>query len=74
MPVAVQNLSTIPNELNGEHPRAPSALPFMATAQSTPSSKSDLLKPSVSPFEPVETSPAAPIIDSGKYFPQLHRF
>jgi hypothetical protein len=57
--------------LASDRGRVPSALPGPTLADLP--SKLDLRKPTVTPLEP-PISPAAPIIDSGKYFPQLRRF
>jgi len=57
--------------LASDRSRVPQALPAPPSADLP--TKSDLRKPAASPEQSL-VSPAAPIIDSGKYFPQLRRF
>jgi hypothetical protein len=60
------------NALANDRGRVPPALPAPPSADLP--AKSDLRKPAAAALEQSPVSPAAPIIDSGKYFPQLRRF
>ena len=60
------------NALANDRGRVPPALPAPLSADLP--TKTDLRKPAAATLEQAPVSPAAPIIDSGKYFPQLRRF
>ena len=60
------------NALANDRGRGPPALPAQPSADLP--TKSDLRKPAAASLEQSPVSPAASIIDSEKYFPQLRRF
>jgi hypothetical protein len=59
------------NALANDRGRVP---PLPAPPSADLPTKSDLRKPTAASLEQSPVSPATPIIDSGKYFPQLRRF